>query len=894
MENPSAPRTAHLGSLANLGEHMNTNDIRSTFLDFFEQHGHTRVPSASLIPVDPSLLLTVAGMVPFKSYLLGEEDPPFRTAVSSQKCIRTADIDVLGTTARHMSFFEMLGNFSFGDYFKERAIPLAYELITDKYGIDPDRLWYTVHIDDDEAAEIWIDGVGIDPDRLQRTDRDNFWQMGVPGPAGPDSEVFFDRGADYGADGGPIVDEDRFMEICNLVFMQYVQDEPFHVVGDLPMKSIDTGMGLERMATVLQGVESVFETDTVRAVMAVGENRTGVTYGASERSDVSLRILADHGRALTFLISDGVVPSNEGRGYILRRLLRRVVRHAHLLGTSDPIVGDLVDVTAAEMGDAYPELRANASFIRDMAEREEEGFTKTLVAGEHLLDAEIESVGDGGAIPGDVAFRLHDTFGFPIELTEEIAADRGLSVDRTGFEQAMEQQKARARAAFKADHAGGDADVYRSVLGGIDQSDFVGYDTLEATGAVLSLIVEGATVEEAGEGVEVEVFLDTTPFYAESGGQVGDAGTITTETAELKVFDTQFALPGVHGHKAKVLKGTIRRAQEATLSVDSVRRERTRKNHTGTHILHWALRDVVGDHVHQAGSLVAPDRLRFDFSHFDAVAPDELRYIEKAVNERIIANEQVTTIETTKDEAQKMGAIAFFGDKYGSTVRVVKTGGFSTEFCGGTHVPSTGQVGPLVLVSEGSVGSNIRRVEALTGSAAYEHLSDLRATLGQVSGVLKTQPDRIVEAAKALAMRVKDTEARLEEFEERDRANVAVTLVKGAEDIDGASLVGGRVDEIGSDGARSLAFQIRDRVGSGVGVVGSLNGGKASLVVVVSDDLVERGVTAGTLAATGAQVLGGGASRDPKLAQAGGPNAGEIDAAIQSAVSAARDALTSL
>ena len=730
---------------------MNTNDIRSTFLEFFESRDHTPVPSASLIPVDPSLLLTVAGMVPFKSYLLGEETALYLRAVSSQKCIRTADLDILGTTARHVSFFEMLGNFSFGDYFKERAIALHYELVTEAFGIDPDLLWFTVHDDDDEAAAIWIDGVGIDPKRLQRTDKDNFWQMGVAGPAGPSSEIFYDRGQEYGQDGGPIVDEDRFMEICNLVFMQYIQDVPYHVVGDLPAKSIDTGTGLERMAVVLQGVSSVFETDTLRAVMAVGENRTGISYGTHERTDVSLRILADHGRALTFLISDGVVPSNEGRGYILRRLLRRVVRHAHVLGTTDPIVADLVDVTITEMGAAFPEIAQKADFIKEMAQREEEGFTRTLAAGEQLLHVAMEDVGDDGGISGEVAFKLHDTFGFPIELTEEIAADQGLAVDRGAFDVQMSGQKDRARAAFKAEHGGGDAETYRSVLGGMEQSVFVGYDTLDAPGRVLTILVNGEPVEKADEGTEVEVFMDSTPFYAESGGQVGDAGTITTETGVLKVLDTQFALPGVHGHKAKVTRGWIMRSQEAELAVDRTRRERTRKNHTGTHILHWALRDVVGEHVHQAGSLVAPDRLRFDFSHFEAVAGEELRAIERTVNERIIANELVSTVETSKVEAEKMGAIAFFGDKYGETVRVVRTGDFSTEFCGGTHVPSTGQVGPLVLVSEGSVGSNIRRVEALTGSAAYDYLSELRRTLTDVSDVLKTQPSRVVESARALS-----------------------------------------------------------------------------------------------------------------------------------------------
>ncbi|MEZ5176022.1 MAG: alanine--tRNA ligase [Acidimicrobiia bacterium] len=871
---------------------METNLVRSTFLDFFEARGHTRVHSASLIPVDPTLLLTVAGMVPFKPYLLGEEAPPYPRAVSSQKCIRTADIDVLGTTARHMSFFEMLGNFSFGDYFKETAIPLAYELITEQYGIDADRLWYTVHVDDDEAAEIWIDGVGVDPQRVQRTDRDNFWHMGVAGPAGPDSEVFYDRGPAYGGDGGPVVDEERFMEICNLVFMQYVQDEPFHVVGDLPLQSIDTGMGLERMAMVLQGVDSVFETDTLRAIMAVGERRTGVAYGDAEPTDVSLRILADHARALTFLISDGVVPSNEGRGYILRRLLRRVVRHAHLLGTSEPIVPALVDATVSEMGPAFPELVAHADAIRDMAAREEAGFSRTLAAGEQLLDDAISGIEESGIIPGDMAFRLHDTYGFPIDLTVEIAADRGLTVDRDGFERAMAAQRERARTAFRADHGGADAARYRRELGSIHQTEFVGYDQLEAQATILGLLVEGESTERAELGTQVEVFVETSPFYAESGGQVGDTGTIATETGRLKVHDTQFVLPGVHGHRCTVVDGTVRRDQQASLTVDGSRRERIRKNHTGTHILHWALRDTIGDHVHQAGSLVAPDRLRFDFSHFDAVRPDELAHVEREVNERIIANEEVTTIETSKTEAEKMGAIAFFGDKYGERVRVVKTGGFSTEFCGGTHVPATGQVGPLVLVTEGSVGSNIRRVEALTGSAAYEHLSGLRATLDEVAAALRTHPTGVVDTARSLTERLRATEERLGEFEERDRARLALTLVDDAETIDGTMLVSGRVDGLGPDGVRSLAFQVRDRIDSGVGVMSSVSDGKAALVVFVTDDLADRAVSAGAIAQAGATILGGGSSRDRRLAQAGGPNTAAMDEALAAATDAARTAIT--
>ncbi len=873
---------------------MRTNEIRSTYLEFFATKDHQVLPSASLIPVDPTLLLTVAGMVPFKSYLLGEEPAPYDRVATSQKCIRTEDIDILGTTARHLSFFEMLGNFSFGDYFKETAIPLAYELITEGYNLDPDRLWYTVHETDDEAAEIWLDVVGIDPERLQRRGKDNFWQMGIAGPAGPSSEIFYDKGPEYGADGGPVVDEERFMEIWNLVFMQYIQDEPYHVVGDLPAKSIDTGMGLERMAVLLQGVDSTFDTDTIRAILAVGERRTGVRYGSDERSDISLRILADHARAVTFLINDGVVPSNQGRGYILRRLLRRAVRHARMLGATDPIMEHLIDATVAEMGDAYPEIREKRGFINELAEREEEAFTRTLASGERMLDAALAELPDGAPVPGETAFKLHDTFGFPIELTQEIATEHGLAVDRAGFDAAMEQQKSRARAAFKGGNTGDEAEAYRQLLRGLDQTEFIGYDSLDGRATILSIIREGESVERADEGSEVELFLDSTPFYAESGGQVGDTGTITTDTGTVRIEDTKLALPGVHGHRGTVVKGHIRHGQDSFAAIDRDRRERTRKNHTGTHILHWALREVLGDHVHQAGSLVAPDRLRFDFSHFDGVDMETLYHIEKITNERIIENAQVTTIEATKDEASKMGALAFFGDKYGDIVRVVKTGAFSTEFCGGTHVPSTGQVGPLVLVSEGSIGSNIRRVEALTGSHGYGYLSDLRSRLGDVSTILKTQPSRVVDAAMSMKERLKAAEERIAEFEERERSGAADQIASSAESIGSYALAAGRVDGIGADGLRALAFTVRDAIGSGVGVLGSVTDGKAALIVFATQDVVDAGISAGDIAGAGARALGGGGSRDPKLAQAGGPNADGMDEAIDIGRTRAREALAAL
>jgi alanyl-tRNA synthetase len=788
----------------------------------------------------------------------------------------------------------MLGNFSFGEYFKETAIPLAYELITEGYKLDPDRLWYTVHESDDEAAEIWLDVVGVSPDRLQRRDRDNFWQMGIAGPAGPSSEIFYDKGPQYGPDGGPVVDEERFMEFWNLVFMQYVQDEPYHVVGDLPAKSIDTGMGLERMAVLLQGVDSTFDTDTIRAILAVAENETGVRYGENPRADISLRILADHARAVTFLINDGVVPSNQGRGYILRRLLRRAVRHAHMLGATQPIMSPLIDATVIEMGGAYPEIKMNESFIDELAGREEFAFSRTLAAGEQMLDVALDELPEGTPIPGETAFKLHDTFGFPIELTEEIATERGVAVDKVGFDVAMTQQKDRARAAFKGDNTGDEAEAYRQLLRGIEPTEFIGYNDPDGRGTILSILREGDSIERAEEGSDVELFLDVSPFYAESGGQVGDTGTITTDTGVVKVTDTRFALPGVHGHRGRVISGFVQHGQDAVTAIDRIRRERTGKNHTGTHILHWALREVLGDHVHQAGSLVAPDRLRFDFSHFGGVDTETLHYIEKMTNEKIIENGTVTTIEATKDEASEMGALAFFGDKYGDIVRVVQTGGFSTEFCGGTHVPSTGQVGPLVLVSEGSVGSNIRRVEALTGSNGYEHLTDLRTQLADVSSVLKTQPARVVDAAMSVTDRLKAAEERIGEFEDRERKGAADAIVDSAESVGSHAIAAGRVDGLGGDGLRALAFNVRDKVRSGIGILGSVTEGKAALVVFVTDDLVSDGISAGDIAAGAARALGGGGSRDPKLAQAGGPNADGIDEAIDIGRTEARAGLAEL
>ena len=715
--------------------------------------------------------------------------------------------------------------------------------------------------------------------------------MGVPGPCGPSSEIFFDKGPAYGPDGGPAVDEERFMEIWNLVFMQNIQDEPYNVIGDLPAKNIDTGAGLERVATVLQGVDSVFSTDELRSIIAAAEQATGARFEAEERSDVSLRILGDHGRAVTFLIADKVVPSNQGRGYVLRRLLRRAVRHAVLLGSRENIMPVLVDATVAAMGEAYPDLVARHDAILEMAEREEGRFRRTLESGHQLLDEALEPLEDGGTLAGDVAFKLHDTHGFPRELTEEILAERGFRLDLEEFERMMAAQKEQARANFKSADAADISDEYKTLVRGLDATDFTGYDAESGNARVLALVREGEPVERAEEGQEIELFLDRTPFYAESGGQIGDTGIVKTETGIMEVGDTQFALPGVHGHRGMVTAGYITVSQDAEMSIASTRRERIRKNHTGTHVLHWALREVLGEHVHQEGSLVADNRLRFDFSHYKAVEPDELLGIETAVNQRVVENSMVATIETSKEEAERMGALAFFGDKYGDRVRVVKTGDYSTEFCGGTHVPSTGQIGPLVLVSEGSVAANTRRVEALTGVAGYEYLIGIRDRLRETASILRVQEGGVVDAARGLALRLKDQEARIAEFEAQARSDIAGQVMDGAEDVNGKTLVVVSQPGLAADDLRALAFQIRDKVGSGVGVLGSNAGGKAALIGFVTEDLVAAGVSAGEIVAVAARVVGGGGSRDPQLSQAGGPNGDEIEAALDAARDAATEAL---
>jgi alanyl-tRNA synthetase len=870
---------------------MDSNQLRLTFLKFFEERAHTVRPSASLIPVDPTLLLNNAGMVPFKPYFLGEEQPPWLRAVSSQKCVRTVDIDIIGTTARHASFFEMLGNFSFGDYFKENAIPWAYELVTEAFGIDPEFLWFTVHETDDEAAQIWLDKVGVEPHRLQRRGHDNFWQMGVPGPCGPSSEIFYDRGAAYGPDGGPVVDEERFVEIWNLVFMQNIQDEPYHVVGNLPAKSIDTGMGLERMATVLQGAKTIFDVDVVRHVLDTAARSAGVTYGHDPLVDVSLRVLADHGRAMTFLIGDGVVPSNDGRGYVLRRILRRAVRHAWRLGGEGLITPKLVQATVDVMAPGYPELVDQQAFITDVVTREEGRFRQTLRSGHTLLETELESIREGDVLSGDTTFKLHDTFGFPVELTKEIAAERGVDIDLKAFEVAMEEQRSKARAAWRGGEDAVTADAYRLLLEDIGPTEFLGYTQEASRSRVLSLLYDGSTIDRAEQGLEVEVFLDRTPFYAEAGGQVGDSGLIETETGRLIVKDTQAGVPGLNGHRAIVTKGFVQVGQDAEARIDSPRREGIRKSHTGTHVLHWALRKVLGQHVQQAGSLVQNGRLRFDFSHFGGLDPDEFAEVERLANERVIANAGVRAFETSKEEAQALGALAFFGDKYGEVVRVVEIGDYSKELCGGTHTPSVGQVGPLVVIGESSIGSNLRRIEAFSGDHAYEYLAGLRRRLNDVGRLLRAQPDEVPGRVEALLQRARELEETLAAIGQRSRAEDAIEIAGSAERLGEMHWAVASAGEMPPDQLRALALQVRERLGRGVVVLGSTNGGKGALLGAVSGDLVAAGVSAAELILPAARILGGGGSRDPELAQAGGPHGERLDDALDAAREAVARAL---
>ena len=876
---------------------MTADELRRAFLGFFEGKGHSPLPSSSLVPNDPTLLLTTAGMVQFKPYMLGEEKPPWPRATTVQKCFRTTDIEIIGTTARHLTFFEMLGNFSLGDYFKEQAIPLAWELATTVFELDPERIWVTVFETDDESIEIWANDVGVPRERIQRRgEADNFWAMGPTGPCGPCSELYYDRGPEFGDEGGPAGGgEERYVEFWNLVFMQYNRAED-GTLTELPQKNIDTGAGLERILALLQGEQSVFETDVLRRILAVAEATTGRRYGADEKADVSLRILADHGRAMTFLLADGVLPTNEGRGYVLRRQIRRAVRHARLLGFEGEITGPLVDATVETMGAAYPDLVRQHDFVRQMAAREEARFGETLRRGLDMLD---DLLGKGD-VSGQDAFFLHDTLGFPVEVTAEIAADRGRSVDLEGFKERMEEQRRRAREARATmpgaggpgpDGAGAVAPVFTELLDASGPNEFVGYTEPVTTARIVALLDKTESIGRAEAGRLVDVILDRTPFYAESGGQVGDTGTIETADGALRVLDTVYAVPGkLILHRAEVVSGHVAVGSEATARIDVARRERTRRNHTGTHLLHWALRDVLGEHVKQAGSLVSPDRLRFDFSHYEGVPHEILARVEAQANEEVFSNGPVRIYETTKEHAESIGAIAFFGDKYGEIVRVVEAGDRSRELCGGTHVNALGMVGPIKVLGESSIGANVRRIEALTATATLAHIGTEEARLRRAAELLRVAPHEVPESIERLQGKVKELQEELDAARARQAAGEAKALAASATD----GVLVARRDGSTPDDLRRLALAVRDEMGSGVvALIGSSpDGTKAGLAVAVSSDLQGKGVSAAEVAGEAARTLGGGTARNPELVTGGGPRVENIEAALGQVLTKATEAVT--
>jgi alanyl-tRNA synthetase len=865
------------------------DEIRKRFLAFFEERGHTVVPSSSLIPNDPSLLLTTAGMVQFKPYFLGQQPPPYPRATSVQKAFRTTDIENVGRTNRHMTFFEMLGNFSFGDYFKREAIAHAWDLVTKGFGLEAERLWATVYDgsgvgeQDLESEELWKEY--LPAERIVRRGQvDNFWDMGVAGPCGPCSEIYVDRGAAYGAEGGPAVDEERYLEIWNLVFMQYERDDAFNLVGELEQKGVDTGSGLERVAVVLQDSPSVYETDLMAPILQTAQSLTGRTYGKDEEDDVSLRILAEHGRATTFLIADGVVPSNEGRGYVLRRMLRRIVMHARKLGVEGPATESLIDEAVARFGDAYPELVERKAFVRQVAASEEEHFGATLRQGMTLFEEEIDRLREGKEkrFPGDAAFLYHDTYGFPIEMTVELAEEQGLSVDTESFDRLMTEQRERGRAA--ASKEGTDQAALAELAKEAGRPEFVGYERLEAEARIVGLIRGGERAEVASEGDEIEVVLDRTPFYAEGGGQVGDAGTIRTSSGEAKVEDTVSGPGDVTVHRARVTSGEIRGGQEAEAVIDAERRIGTTRSHTGTHVLHWTLRHLLGEHARQAGSLVAPGRLRFDFSHFEALSRDRLEEIEGVANARLAEDAPVRAYETTFEFARSQGALALFGEKYGELVRVVEIGDYSTELCGGTHVPHTGKVALTLVTSEQSIGSGLRRIEALVGPDALEHVHAERRLLEEVADALGAgDPRQAPERARRAVAKIKELEAALGSVKAGERAGRVEELVSQATDVSGVKLVLAELAGEDAGALRELAMKLRDRLekeGLGAAVLASANGGKATLVAACTKPVIERGVTAPALLEPAAKAVGGGAGGKPHLAMAGGGNAGALATAL--------------
>ena len=882
---------------------MESAEIRSRWLRFFESDNregltHTVVPSASLIADDPNLLLVNAGMVPFKPYFLGEVTPPFKRATSVQKCVRTLDIDEVGKTTRHASFFQMCGNFSFGDYFKEGAISLAWDLLTRPisdggYGFPEDKLWVTVYLTDDEAADIWHKKIGIPKERIQRRDMaDNFWSMGVPGPCGPCSEIYFDRGPAYGVDGGPIADENRYLEIWNLVFMQNERGaggdkNGYPILGELPAKSIDTGLGLERTAALLQGVENIYEIDTTMQILNRAMDLTGVKYGSSEKSDIALRVIADHARTSAMLIGDGVTPGNEGRGYVLRRMMRRTIRNMRLLGTNDPIMSELTVAAIGAMGPQYPELVTDSKRILAVSVAEEESFLQTLKSGTQIFDlasTELKKAKQK-VLSGDEVFKLHDTYGFPFDLTLEMAREEGLEVDEAGFTRLMKEQRDRAKADAKAKKSGHtDLSEYKKIADSQGISEFIGYTHIRSESKVNGILVDGLSVKSASAGDELEVVLDRTPFYAEGGGQLADGGKITLANgAIIEIDDVQSPVKGLSVHRGRVLSGDISLGDDGLAEIDVERRNAISRAHTATHMVHKAFRELLGETATQAGSENSPGRFRFDFPSTGAVPESVLNDVESRVNTLLLDDLEVSAEVMTQDAAKKIGAMALFGEKYGDQVRVVSVGDWARELCGGTHVGRSGQLGVVKLLSESSIGAGVRRVEALVGVDAYRFLAREHILLNSLTGLIKgSRAEELPEKISDLLIKMKEIEKELAAVRSAAAMSDLSSLVAKAQVVNGTSVISTQIgDGIAVEDLRKIALDLRARNADSVVILVSVAEGKPVLVAAVSDAARAKGIKAGALVKIGSTILGGGGGGKDDFAQGGGSSASDIAKALE-------------
>ena len=890
---------------------MESAEIRSRWLRFFESENeqglkHTVVPSASLIADDPNLLLVNAGMVPFKPFFLGEVTPPYARATSVQKCVRTLDIDEVGKTTRHASFFQMCGNFSFGDYFKEGAIALAWELLTKPiaqggYGFPEEKLWVTVFHTDDEAADIWHHKMGVPKERIQRRGMaDNFWSMGVPGPCGPCSEIYYDRGPAYGAEGGPIADENRYLEIWNLVFMQNergagTSKDDYPILGELPAKSIDTGLGLERTAALLQGVENIYEIDTTMQILSMASSLTGIKYGMAEKSDISLRVIADHARTSAMLIGDGVTPGNEGRGYVLRRMMRRTIRNMRLLGSHDPIISDLTRAAIGAMGPQYPELVAAQDRILAVSVAEEESFLQTLKSGTQIFDLAAAALKTKkvSTLGGEEVFKLHDTYGFPYDLTLEMAQEVGLQIDTEGFQRLMKEQKDRAKADARAKKSGHtDLSQYRQIADGSGLSTFLGYTHTEAEGKINGLLVDGVIAQSAKSGDEVEVILDRTPFYAEGGGQLADAGLIKLANgAVIEIDDVQAPVNGLSVHRGRVLSGEVAVGQGALATIDQERRDAISRAHTATHMVHKAFREVLGETATQAGSENSPGRFRFDFPATGAVSDAALDEVESRVNTLLLDNLEVTAASMSQAEAKAIGAMALFGEKYGDTVRVVSVGDWARELCGGTHVSRSGQLGVVKLLSESSIGAGVRRIEALVGVDAYKFLAREHLLLNSLTQIIKgARVDELPERINDLLEKIKEIEKELAAVRSAQALGTVSAIADSVTKVGQIDMVTAVLaDGISGDDLRTIALDLRNRFATSVIALISSSAGKSVLVVAASDSARALGAKSGSLVKLGSAVLGGGGGGKDDFAQGGGTDASkslEALAAITAAVAA--------